>query len=53
MLAVLILASLGAALTLSGCGGGFGINSGTAYNITITGTSGQTQQTTTVQLTVK
>jgi hypothetical protein len=47
------LASLGAAISFSGCGGGFGIKTGATYNITITGTSGGTQQTTTVQLTVK
>ena len=52
-LAVLVLASLGAA-TLSGCGGGF--SSGlkpTTYTVTITGASGEIQQTTTVQIIVK
>jgi N-acetylneuraminic acid mutarotase len=51
---VLLLASLGAFTALTACGGGFGMTaSATSYNITITGTSGTVQQTTTVQLTVE
>ena len=56
-LGVLLFASLTALTALSGCGGGFGLVSGgpasTHYTITVTGTSGETQQTTTVQLTVQ
>jgi hypothetical protein len=55
-LAVLALASLGAFSALTACGGGFGFRMGTAatnYSITITGTSGSAQQSTTVQLTVE
>jgi hypothetical protein len=56
-LGVLLLASLTALTALSGCGGGFGLGSGgpasTNYTITVTGTSGEAQQTTTVQLTVQ
>lgn len=54
-LAILLFASLGAAATLSGCGGGFGLPGSGAktYSITITGTSGNIQQSTSVQLTVK
>jgi Domain of unknown function DUF11/FG-GAP-like repeat/Putative binding domain, N-terminal len=52
-LAVLLIASLGALTALSGCGGGFGLTTSTNYSITVTGTSGAIQQTTTVQLTVQ
>ena len=56
-LGVLLFASLTALTALSGCGGGFGLVSGgpasASYTITVTGTSGETQQTTTVQLTVQ
>jgi hypothetical protein len=53
-LAVLLLASLGAFTALTACGGGFGMTApATSYNITITGTSGTVQQTTSVQLTVE
>ena len=53
-LGVLFLAALGA-LTLSGCGGGFALNTPSAkiYSITVSATSSQDVQTTTVQLTVK
>ncbi len=53
MLVALVLVSLGAATALTGCGGGFGLKTGSTYNITITGTSGSIQQTTTVQLKVQ
>jgi hypothetical protein len=53
-LAVLMLVSLGAFSALTACGGGFGmIAPAASYNITVTGTSGAIQQTTTVQLTVQ
>jgi hypothetical protein len=56
-LSILLFASLTAAAALSGCGGGFGLGSheagSTSYTITVTGTSGAVQQTTTVQLTVE
>jgi trimeric autotransporter adhesin len=56
-LGVLLFASVTALTALSGCGGGFGLGSheggSTSYTITVTGTSGETQQTTTVQLTVQ
>lgn len=52
MILLFLLGSFGAITTLSGCGGGFGIASRT-YSITVTGTSGSEQQTTTIQLTVK
>jgi hypothetical protein len=52
-LAVLLVASLGTLTALSGCGGGFGLTTTTHYSITVTGTSGAIQQTTTVQLTVQ
>jgi hypothetical protein len=56
-LCLLLFASLGTAATLSGCGGGFGIGNNLPaaqnYTITVTGTSGAEQQTTTVQLTVE
>jgi hypothetical protein len=56
-LAVLAIASLGAFSALTACGGGFGLvlpesGAGT-YTLTITGTSGSVQQSTTVQLTVE
>ena len=56
-LAVLAIASLGAFSALTACGGGFGLvvpesGAGT-YTLTITGTSGSVQQSTTVQLTVQ
>jgi hypothetical protein len=44
---------LGALTALTGCGGGFGLKTSTNYSITVTGTSGAIQQTTTVQLTVQ
>jgi uncharacterized repeat protein (TIGR01451 family) len=52
---ILMLASLGALTALSGCGGGFGLpgSNGKTYTITVTGTSGAEQQSTTVQLTVQ
>jgi hypothetical protein len=55
-LVVVLFASLGVMTALSGCGGGFGLTaSSTAqtYIITVTGTSGAAQQTTTVHLTVQ
>jgi hypothetical protein len=53
-LAVLAFASLGALSALTACGGGFGMIAPAAtYNITITGTGGSVQQSTTVQLTVE
>jgi uncharacterized repeat protein (TIGR01451 family) len=52
-LAVLLIASLGALTALTGCGGGFGLITSTSYSVTVTGTSGAIQQTTTVQLTVQ
>ena len=53
-LSVLAFASLGALSTLTACGGGFGLRaSATQYNITVTGSSGSVQQSTTVQLTVE
>jgi hypothetical protein len=52
--ALLVLATSGAATALIGCGGGFGMaGNSKAYTITITGTSGTEQQSTTVQLIVK
>jgi len=55
-LTILLLASLGTFTALTACGGGFGMTSttpATNYTVTITGTSGTVQQTTTVQLTVE
>jgi uncharacterized repeat protein (TIGR03803 family) len=56
-LGVLLFTSLSALTALTGCGGGFGVagvtNTPASYTITITGTSGEVQQTTTVQLTVQ
>jgi sugar lactone lactonase YvrE len=56
-LGVLLFASLGVITALSGCGGGFGLGNVTpppaSYTITVTGTSGSSVQTTTVQLTVQ
>jgi hypothetical protein len=55
-LAVLLIASLSGVTALTGCGGGFGLVKvipPTSYIITVTGTSGSTQQSTTVQLTVQ
>jgi len=54
-LSILMFASLGALTALSGCGGGFALpgSNGKTYSITVTGTSGAEQQTTTVQLTVQ
>lgn len=51
---VLLAASLSSALALTGCGGGFALNTSSpvTYNITVTATSGSIQQSTTVQLTV-
>jgi N-acetylneuraminic acid mutarotase len=52
--AVFVVGSLGAFTALSGCGGGFGsIQPSQTYTVTVTGTSGTTQQTTTVQITVQ
>jgi hypothetical protein len=52
---IFILVSLGAATAISGCGGGFSLPGSTAktYSITVTGTSGAEQQSTTVELIVK
>ncbi len=55
-LTILLLASLGTFSALTACGGGFGMSTATPatnYAVTITGTSGTVQQTTTVQLTVQ
>jgi len=53
-LALLLFASLGAFTALTACGGGFDMTAPAAtYTITVTGTSGATQQTATVQLTVQ
>jgi hypothetical protein len=51
----LLLLLCGAVAGLGACGGGGGSGSGSpqTYTVTVTATSGQTQQTTTVQLTVK
>ena len=51
---LILFAMIGAATALTGCGGGFGAGAAAkTYNITITGTSGETTQSTTVQLIVK
>jgi hypothetical protein len=56
---LLLIASLGVFTALTACGGGFGangVNNSTTpenYTVTVTGTSGDTQQTTTVQITVE
>jgi trimeric autotransporter adhesin len=54
---LMLLAALGAgAIGLAGCGGGFALNTvpkPQTYTITVTGTSGEQQQSTTVQLTVE
>jgi len=52
---ILLLTCAGAATTLTGCGGGFSLpGSGVkTYTVTVTGTSGAVQQSTTVQLIVK
>jgi hypothetical protein len=54
-LVLLLLASLGAATAMTGCGGGFALpgSSVKSYTITVTGNSGTMQQSTTVQLTVQ
>jgi hypothetical protein len=55
-LAVFALACLGGATAFTGCNGGFFVGSQTTpqnYTVTVTGTSGALQQTTTVQLTVE
>ena len=52
-LTLLLFASLGALMALSGCGGGFAIPEGQTYTITVIGTSGTIQQATTVKLTVQ
>ena len=56
-LGLLLFASMGAFTALTGCGGGFGMGTATSaamnYNITVIGTSGSVQQSTTVQLTVE
>jgi sugar lactone lactonase YvrE len=46
---------LGASTALTGCGGGFALpqSPSATYTITVTGTSGSTQHSTTVQLTVR
>jgi hypothetical protein len=50
----LAVASLGAFAALTACGGGFGLTGpAQTYTVTVTGTSGAEQQTTTVQLTVE
>jgi MYXO-CTERM domain-containing protein len=51
-LGILLVASLGALTILSGCGGGFSLPQ-VPYTITVTGTSGNITQTTTVQLTLQ
>ena len=53
LLLLAFVASLGAAVALSGCNGGFGINQPTTYSLTVTGTSGADTHSTTVQLTVQ
>ncbi len=53
LLMVAALASLAGALSLMGCGGGFGLKTSQTYTLTITGTSGTDTHSTTVQLTVK
>jgi hypothetical protein len=54
-LTLLLFASLATLTAISGCGGGFALPgaSATTSSITVTGTSGTTQQTTTVQLTIQ
>jgi hypothetical protein len=53
-MAVLLLASFGAATALTGCGGGFSFKQAVqTYTLTIAATSGNDTQTTTVQLTVE
>ncbi len=54
-LSMLVLASVATGATLTGCSGGFkSPGSGAqSYNITVTGTSGTVQQSTTVQLIVQ
>jgi large repetitive protein len=54
-LALLLFTSLGALTAITGCGGGFAspTSPATTFNITVTGTSGAVQQTTTVNLTVQ
>jgi hypothetical protein len=54
-LGMLLFGSLGALTAITGCGGGFAspISPATTYNITVTGTSGAVQQTTTVNLIVQ
>jgi len=52
--ALLLFASLGGIGALGGCGGGFSLVPPTqTYTVTVTGTSGAIQQSTTVQLTVQ
>jgi len=53
LLLVAGLASLAGALSLMGCGGGFGLKTSQTYTLTITGTSGTDTHSTTVQLTVE
>jgi len=52
-----LLASMGAFAALTACGGGFGMGTAKSaamnYSITVIGTSGSVQQSTTVQLTVE
>jgi hypothetical protein len=57
-LALMLFVSFGALAAISGCGGGFASSDspsspGTTYNVTVTGTSGAVQQTTTVKLTIQ
>jgi hypothetical protein len=53
-LAILLLASLGGFTAFTACGGGFGFTApAQTYTVTVTGTSGAVQQSTTVQLTVE
>ncbi len=53
LLLVAGLASLIGAASLTGCGGGFGLNQSQTYTLTVTGTSGSDTHSTTVQLTVQ
>jgi hypothetical protein len=55
ILGVLLIASMGALTALTACGGGFAGHGSASqsYTITVTGSSGAIQQTTTVQLTVQ